>query len=242
MGPDPKTQATRRDILERFCENVAEGSTVPDGDKPFAEMLPRHVRKRRDAIADRPEAASGMVKVLRQVFKYVMRYDLMDRNPADGIELLMSGSDGDHSWTLAEIEEHETKHPLGSTARLALAPALYTGQRRADLVQLGKQHVRDGWLIFTQTEGATATPSALNCRSSRLFKPCWTPARRAIWPSLSRPMANPSRTPDSATDAANGATRQGCPNAAFTGFGKPPLPALPDWVAASVKSWRSRAT
>lgn len=158
---DPKTQATRRGILERFCENVAEGSTLPDGDRPFAEMLPRHVRKRRDAMSDRPEAANGMVKVLRQVFKYAMRYDLADRNPADGIELLKSGSDGYHSWTLAEIEKYESKHPLGSTARLALALALYTGQRRGDLVQFGKQHVRDGWLIFTQNKGRNRNPIRL---------------------------------------------------------------------------------
>lgn len=158
---DPKTQATRRGILERFCENVPEGGTEPDGGKPYAEMLSRHIRKRRDAMSDRPEAANGMVKVLRQVFKYAMRYDLLDRNPAEGIELLKSGSDGYHSWTLAEIEKYEEKHPLGTTARLALALALYTGQRRGDLVQFGKQHVRDGWLIFTQNKGRNRNPIRL---------------------------------------------------------------------------------
>ncbi len=158
---DPKTQATRRGILERFCENIPEGDTTPDGVKPFAEMLPRHIRKRRDAMADRPEAANGMVKVLRQVFKYAMRYDLIDRNPADGIELLKSGSDGYHSWTLAEIEQFESKHPVGTTARLALALALYTGQRRGDLVQFGRQHVRDGWLHFTQNKGRNRHPIRL---------------------------------------------------------------------------------
>ena len=158
---DPKTQATRRGILERFCANVPEGGTIPDGERPFAEMLPRHVRKRRDAMSDRPEAANGMVKVLRQVFKYAMRYDLLDRNPADGIELLKSGSDGYHSWTLAEIEAYEEAHPIGTVARLALALALYTGQRRGDLVQFGKQHVREGCLIFTQNKGRNHHPIRL---------------------------------------------------------------------------------
>lgn len=158
---DPKTQATRRVILERFCANVAEGAREADGEKPFAEMLPRHLRKRRDAMSDRPEAANGMVKVLRQVFKYAMLYDLIDRNPADGIEPLKSGSDGYHSWTLAEIERYEEKHPLGTTARLALALALYTGQRRGDLVQFGKQHVRDECLIFTQNKGRNRHPIRL---------------------------------------------------------------------------------
>lgn len=102
-----------------------------------------------------------MVKVLRQVFKYAIRYDLIERNPADGIELLKSGSDGYHSWTLAEIEKFEEKHPIGTTARLAMALALYTGQRRGDLVQFGKQHIRDGYLVFTQNKGRNRNPIRL---------------------------------------------------------------------------------
>lgn len=158
---DPKTQATRRGILERFCANIPEGDTTPDGNKPFAEMQPRHIRKRRDAMAAKPEAANGMVKVLRQVFKYAVRYDLIDRNPAAEVELLKSGSEGYHSWSLEEIEKFEEAHPIGTTARLALALALYTGQRRGDLVQFGKQHVRDGWLIFTQNKNRNRNPVRL---------------------------------------------------------------------------------
>jgi integrase len=36
----------------------------------------------------------------------------------------------------------------GSKARLALALLLYTGTRRSDVVQLGRQHLRDGWIKF----------------------------------------------------------------------------------------------
>ena len=158
---DPKTIIARRGILERFCAFVPEGGNLPDGEKPYAEMLPRHIRKRRDSMSERPEAANGMVKVIRQVFKYAIQYDLIDRNPADSIELLKSGSQGYHSWTLAEIEQFENKHPVGTTARLALALALYTGQRRGDLVQFGKQHMRDGWLIFTQNKGRNRNPIRL---------------------------------------------------------------------------------
>ena len=41
---------------------------------------------------------------------------------------------------------------------LGLALALYTGQRRADLVQFGKQHVRDGWLSFTRHKNRNIKP------------------------------------------------------------------------------------
>ena len=149
---DPRTQKVRRSILERFCQNR------DDGDKPFALLLPRHIRVRRDEMADRPEAANGMVKALRQLYRFALRYDHHDDTPADKVEYLKGNADGFHSWTLAEIEQFEATHPIGGQARLALALALYTGQRRSDLVVLGRQHVRDGWLIFTQHKGRNKNP------------------------------------------------------------------------------------
>lgn len=152
---DPKTQKTRRSILERFAAHNN------NGDKPFAQMLPRHVRKRRDEMMATPEAANSMVKALRQLFRFAIRYDHHDANPATTVELLKSKSSGYHSWTLAEIEQYEETHPIGTTPRLALALALYTGQRRSDVIQFGKQHLRDGWLVFTQYKGRNRNPVRL---------------------------------------------------------------------------------
>lgn len=156
-----KTQKDRRATLERFCNNVPKGSTKPDGDNPFALIQSKHIRLRRDALVATPEAANTMLKALKQVFKFAVLYEHMDRNPAEGVEQLKSKGDGYHSWTLAEIEKFEAVHPVGTTARLALALALYTGQRRSDLVQFGKQHVRDGWLTFTQFKGRENSPVRL---------------------------------------------------------------------------------
>ncbi len=149
---DPRTQKVRRAILERFCKHKN------DGDKPFALLQPRHVRIRRDEMSDRPEAANSMVKALRQLYRFALRYDHHDDNPADKVEYLKGNADGFHSWTLGEIEKYEEMYPVGTTARLALALALYTGQRRSDLVQFGKQHIRDGWLVFTQHKGRNRNP------------------------------------------------------------------------------------
>src|SRR5262249_17399924 len=53
------------------------------------------------------------------------------------------------------ISRFETTHPIGSKARLAFALLLYTGQRRSDIVKLGRQHIHDETLIIDQgkTEG-----------------------------------------------------------------------------------------
>lgn len=149
---DPRTQKVRRSILERFCLHK------DGGEKPFALLLSRHIRARHDEMMDAPEAANGMIKAVRQLYKFAVRYDHHDSNPAQSIEYLSGNAEGFHSWSLAEIEQFEDMHPVGSMARLALALALYTGQRRADIVQFGRQHVRDGWLIFTQNKGRNRHP------------------------------------------------------------------------------------
>lgn len=119
-----KTQKDRRATLERFCANIPEGKTTPDGDHPFAAIQPKHIRLRRDALVATPEAANTMLKAIKQVFKFAVQYEHLDRNPAADVEQLKSKGDGYHSWTLAEIEKFEAAHPVGTMARLALALAL----------------------------------------------------------------------------------------------------------------------
>lgn len=49
-----------------------------------------------------------------------------------------------------EIRQFEEYHPVGTRARVAFGLLLYTGQRRGDIVRLGRQHEDDGWLYFKQ--------------------------------------------------------------------------------------------
>jgi integrase len=65
---------------------------------------------------------------------------------------------GHHTWTVGEVRQFEKRHPIGTKARLALGLLLWTGVRRSDLVKLGKQHVRDGLLRFTQQKNRRRKP------------------------------------------------------------------------------------
>ncbi|MEW5421908.1 tyrosine-type recombinase/integrase [Amorphus sp. 3PC139-8] len=56
------------------------------------------------------------------------------------------------------MEQFERYHPVGSMARLAFALLLYTGQRRSDVIRFGPQHIRNGWLTFTQHKGRNRKP------------------------------------------------------------------------------------
>jgi len=153
---DPRTQYVRRGLLERFCQHKN------DGDKPFRLLQPKHLRERRDEMVDRPEAANGMLKAVRQLFKYALNYDHHDRNPAMDVEYLKSKNpDGFHAWTPEELSKFEERHAIGTKARLALALMLYTGQRRSDIIVFGKQHIRDGALTFTQHKNRNSKPVRL---------------------------------------------------------------------------------
>jgi integrase len=123
-----------------------------------------------------PAAANTMIKTMRQPFRFAVRYDLHDTNPAAQVEYLNTNAEGFHSWTLDEIEAYEKAQPFGSMARLALALALYTGQRRSDLV-------RFGWKDVREDEGVSfgsASPSTRVAIATRLR-----------WRSLSSPKALP---------------------------------------------------
>ena len=69
------------------------------------------------------------------------------------------------AWTEEDIANYEAVHPVGSMARLALALALFTGQRKGDLIRLGRQHIRvhngQEGLEFTQQKNRSRKPVTL---------------------------------------------------------------------------------
>ena len=49
---------------------------------------------------------------------------------------------GYYTWTIPDVEQYLAFHQMGSKARLALGLLLFSGARRQDMVDLGKQHCR----------------------------------------------------------------------------------------------------
>jgi integrase len=123
------------------------------GDKPYALMQARHIRLLRDEKAETPEAANARVKALRQVYGWAKEMGYTSSNPAKDVPYIKSDSEGFHTWAIGEVEQYENRHPVGTKARLALDLLLYTGVRRSDVVKLGRQMEREGFLRFTETKG-----------------------------------------------------------------------------------------
>ena len=156
---EKSTQVTRRRVLEQTClEPVHAGAKETFAAFPLWRLTTRALRVLRDRKADLPGAASDRVKAIRAAFKWACEEDLIDTNPALALAKLPLTGGGFHSWTTEEVARFEARHGLGSKARLALALLLWTGVRRSDLVGLGRQHARAGWLEFTQAKNRNRRP------------------------------------------------------------------------------------
>jgi len=82
--------------------------------------------------------------------KHAVEIGLRSDDPTRDVKRISVNSDGHHSWTEDEITQFEARHPIGSRERLAFALLLYTGQRRGDVIRMGRQHLRDGMLSVRQ--------------------------------------------------------------------------------------------
>jgi integrase len=153
---DARVQRVRRQILETtFTEPLSQDSKDLYGDMPVVHMGMKAVRVLRDRKSTVPEAANMRLKSIRQVFKWALSDEVpgVVTNPARDVEYFHSASDGFHTWSIEEVERFERFYPIGTPARLAFAILMYLGVRRSDLVRLGPQHVRGGWITFTVFKG-----------------------------------------------------------------------------------------
>jgi integrase len=142
-------------------EPIAPGKSETFADFPIRRMTPKAIRVLRDRKAHLIEAGNGRLKAIRQVYAWASERDLVSTNPAREVAYLRSNSEGLHSWTVEEVELFEARHPIGSKARLALALLMYTGLRRSDLVKLGRQHVRDGWITIAVQKNRRRKPISI---------------------------------------------------------------------------------
>jgi integrase len=138
----PSTQSVYRNIIDRFC--------AEHGEKRVGMLQRDHIVKLMAARAVKPESANGLRKALRAMMKHAVDIGLREDDPTRDVKAIRVRSDGYHSWIEPEIDQFLAYHKPGTRARLALAILLYTGQRRGDVVRIGRQHIRDGVLHVRQ--------------------------------------------------------------------------------------------
>lgn len=112
---------------------VGDGLTW--GDVPLSDLKRRHVKALLGQMADRPHAAYDALVILRKLVMVGMDLEWIEVDPTHMVRFRPE-SDGHRAWTDVERHLFEQRHAPGSLPRTVYALALYTGQRRADLVAL----------------------------------------------------------------------------------------------------------
>jgi len=147
-----ETQRTRRNILENFRE--------AHGDKPLYRtdnsgrrtmLLTReHMQRIVNEKASTPFAQRNFLNTLRAMFSWAVKEGRIPENPTLGVTREKVKTTGYKTWSEDHIARFEGRHAIGSKARLAFALLLYTGQRRSDVVKIGRQHIHNGLLAIQQ--------------------------------------------------------------------------------------------
>jgi integrase len=140
------TQANRRSILQRFRDQ--------HGHLPIGIMPAKFIAATLGTL--KPHAAGAWLKTLRALCQFAVTAGMIRQDPTVGVRLPRARTERRRAWTPEEIARYEATHPIGTKARLAFALALYTLQRRGDVLRMGRQHIRDGLLAVRQEKTGVA--------------------------------------------------------------------------------------
>ena len=136
------TQRTTRNILERF--------RAEHGHKRVAHLEKRHVQSILSEKATTPTAANRLLRLIRGLMIHAIDLGWRRDDPSVGIKKLRHKTVGFRTWEEEHIESFLSHHKPGTRAHLAFSLLLYTGQRRSDVVRMGRQHIRGNVLSITQ--------------------------------------------------------------------------------------------
>src|SRR5262245_14783073 len=151
-------------------------------------MEARHVAKLLGSL--RPYPQRNMLKALRGLMAFAVIEGLIHVDPTASYKpARIKDTGGFTPWTDVDIARFEATHPIGSRARLALALLLFTGQRRGDVVRMGRQHIHDGFYRSDRTRRGRR----LIFRSCRNCGSCSMRPRATILRFLSTTPAAPLR-------------------------------------------------
>ena len=145
------SRPSRRGAAAAGYSNASAPNTVTSRSRCYSS----HIQRMVDAKATTPSAARNFLKVLRASDGALRSVPSVRRRPDAGRE---ERQDQDRwSYDLGRGSHHRIRgaspdrfRPAGASPSL-----LYTGQRRGDVVQLGRQHIRNGVLHLRQQKTGT---------------------------------------------------------------------------------------
>ena len=156
------------DSTKRVVRNILERFRAEHGDKRVAHLEKRHVQKIMADKAETPDAANRLLRLMRTLMEHAVDLGWRRDDPTTGLKKLRHRAEGFTTWEEEHIDAFLAQHEAGSRAHLAFSLLLYTGQRRGDVVPMGRQHVRGEVLTIVQgkTGQHVSIPLHLNLRAA----------------------------------------------------------------------------
>lgn len=149
-------------------ENRREAERIRErwGSHPVNRLEARHILKWQDELSDKPGSANNMLAMVKLLLTFGTQRGFAHKNPAAGISELKIGAY--RSWTNSEISKFEKHWPTGTRERLIFDLALYTGQRRGDLISMTRHHISGDVMGVVQekTGERVAVPVHANLKAS----------------------------------------------------------------------------
>jgi integrase len=125
---------------------------------PFSDITKTTIEKSMQKRSATPAQANNFHKAMNNMFIWAVKNDHVKVNPCAGVDRLSYKTKGFIPWDESDVVQFCIKFPVGTIERLALELLLYSGLRRSDIVNAGKQHLKDNtFSMRTKKTGAQIT-------------------------------------------------------------------------------------
>jgi integrase len=144
----------------RQRENIFKHILDSAGHQPFSKITTGTIKAGRDRRAvTTPSQARHFLDAMRGLFRWAVEAQIAKVDPTLNVDdPPRTKSDGFAVWTQEDIDAYEARWPIGTKERVWLDVLTYTGLRRGDAVQLGRQHIRNSIATLkTEKTGTVVT-------------------------------------------------------------------------------------
>lgn len=153
----PEWKALRQNTKNQYIDRAerllampaVEGGTLTFADVVVSELKRRHVKDLLGRMSDRPHSAADCLTMLKKMIVVALDEEWILHDPTHKLKYAPKII-GHRAWTDDERAKFEAYYPLGTMPRKVYATALYTGQRRGDLVRFREADFSTDQLDFVQ--------------------------------------------------------------------------------------------
>jgi site-specific recombinase XerD len=127
------TKRQRENILRHVLESA--------GRTAASKITRAHIVYGRDRRKSTPAQARHFIDTMRGLFEWATEAQHVKTDPTLGVKYPKQPKTGGFTpWSEDDIAAYERRWPIGTRQRVWLDVLTYTGLRRGDVVQLGRQH------------------------------------------------------------------------------------------------------